>query len=180
MQTARSSSRSFALCSAFATCLCLAACGDDGTDELSSCPEYHIQQDKYGVWHCAPRAGTGGAPPRAGAGTGGKPGTNSQQPNSGNPAAGSGGVAANSGAPSPPPIPKNAIWTCIQVSSTCSCAMTDTAVDSCTKPLPGCCVLVRAGDKYSECVCYAESSPECTARKQDPARYVSVPSCPPM
>src|SRR5262245_18269712 len=98
MQTARSSSRSFALCSAFATCLCLAACGDDGADGLEKCPDYKIQSDKYGVWHCAPRAGAGGAAgsaPRGGAGAGGNPGSNSQQPSGTKPAAGSGGVAAN-------------------------------------------------------------------------------------
>ena len=189
MQTARSSSRSFALCSAFATCLCLAACGDDGADGLEKCPDYKIQSDKYGVWHCTPRAGAGGgaagSTPRGGAGAGGNPGSNSQQPGGPKPAAGSGGIAANSGgapAPSVPPIPKGGIWTCVQVGSTCSCAMTDTAVDSCMKPPPGCCMMVRDTknrDKYSGCVCYSETGVECSGAKQDPTNFVPVSSCPP-
>jgi hypothetical protein len=181
MQMARSNSRTphrlAALCTAVVTCLFVGACGDDGTEGLSSCPGGHIQADKYGIQHCAARpAGAGGmlaASPRAGAGS-------SQQPK---PAAGGGAPAANSGGTTPaaaaPPIPRGGIWTCVQVGNTCSCAMTDTALDACTKPLPGCCMLVRAGAKYSGCVCYADNSVECSGAKQDGMNFVPVSACPP-
>jgi hypothetical protein len=187
MQMASSSSRPkqrFTLCSAIVTCatfLLLAGCGDDGTESLSSCPDYRIATDKSGIQHCAPRAGSGGMPPstaRAGAGAG-----SSQQPNrgpsAGKPAAGSDGAAAASGTAALPPIPKGGTWTCVQVSTTCSCAMTDTPVDRCMKPMPGCCMLVRDADKYSGCVCYGENSADCNGRKQDPLHYVPVATCPP-
>lgn len=175
MQIASTSSRHaqplFALWSAAAACLFLWACGDDGTGGLSECHDYRIQVDKMGEFHCAPRAGTGGA--GTGAPRGGSGGSSQQlnRPPAGTPAAGSGNQ--------PPPIPKNATWTCVQVQTTCTCGMTNTPVDSCAKPLPGCCVLVRESDKYGGCVCYAENSNECTERKKDPMKYVPVATCPP-
>lgn len=194
MQTATSSSctlpRVSVLCSVFATSLLLAACGDDGTDGLSDCPDYRIQVDESGNFQCAPpRAGNGGAPGTGGTAGTPRAGTGTTQPNSQQPpkpAAGSGGTAAANGGSGglpagAPPIPKGGTWACVQVAntSTCTCAMVGPAVDNCTKPLQSCCMLVREGDKYTGCICYAESNVACNDAKQDPMTYVPVSTCPP-
>ncbi|HKU39708.1 MAG TPA: hypothetical protein VJR89_16220 [Polyangiales bacterium] len=169
----------FALC-AVAACASFAACGDDGTEGLASCPAGKIVTDKDGVFRCAPRAGSGGSSAgRGGAGT--LTASNSQQPK---PAAGSGGKpaepppkpAAGSGAP---PVPAGAMWTCVQVNTTCSCVITPSDSDNCSKPRAPCCNLVRSGDSYSGCVCYAENSADCENSRKDTTTFVPVSTCPP-
>jgi hypothetical protein len=85
----------------------IAACGDDGTDGLSSCPEGKLDLNRMGVLVCAdlskPRAGSGAAGAKAGA-AGSKSTASNTQANTGTKAAGAGSSAgtppaAGSGTP---------------------------------------------------------------------------------
>jgi hypothetical protein len=86
------------LASGFAlACALLIACGDDGTEGLSSCPEHKIALDKNDLLRCAPvakPAGAGGSSVKAGA-AGAKSTNTATKPA---PAGSSAASAANSGA----------------------------------------------------------------------------------
>jgi hypothetical protein len=215
--TRRTPSRSrFATTSARATraataslacaCAMLIACGDDGTDGLSMCPDRKILLGADDTLHCAPRAGSAApvkpataaakstasstradtaanAGARSGAADSG--GSSNGAPGSGGNAQGSGGsstpaASGNSGTgdSEAPAIPSGP-WSCLQVSDACSCAPNSDLGDSCRKPHPTCCNLVVLNGKAVSCVCVPSTSDQCAGMKADPVNYPSVTKCPP-
>lgn len=137
-----------------------AACGDDGTERLSACPDGRIESDKMGILRCA--ASKEKKPDAASSGNGS--------------ASGSGGSnvatsAAGTGTGN---------WYCQQVDAACSCVSNPTASDTCVAPRPTCCVEVKHDTAAAQsCVCYSEGSPECSGAKTNPALYTPIPACPP-
>jgi hypothetical protein len=182
----------------------IAACGDDGTDGLASCPEGKLDLNTMGVLVCAdlskPRAGSGAAGAKAGA-AGSKSTASNTQANTGTKAAGTGssaggppaassgtppaassgggnGSGSGSGSASTPAIP-NGPWSCIQYMDACSCVPMDGLGDGCAKPRPTCCTLVTMSAKVVGCVCAPPDSAQCDGMKADPANFPSVSQCPP-
>jgi hypothetical protein len=180
-------------------CALLCACGDDGTEGLSSCPGAKITSDSSGLLRCAPpesRAGSGGKGGAAAANAGSKSTGSNIQASTATPpptASSAGAPAAMSGSAAPANAagaqssanatpagpPTNTLWMCLDIGGVCSCSPNSSpqfADDTCPKPHPPCCSWVPA---QNVCICTPDASSQCNAMRGDAARYMSVASCPP-
>lgn len=158
-------------------CAVLFGCGDDGTEGLSSCPDYKIVLTKTNELSCAPmekKTGAAGSAAKTSTATGASTGTGAQAtPGTKPPAAANSGSAGN--APAVPSGP----WSCLQVEDTCSCQPGSDVGDSCRKPHPSCCHLVTMNNRVVGCLCVPSETDQCIGMQQDPATYPKVSRCPP-
>ena len=160
-------------------CAVLIACGDDGTEGLTSCPDYKIVLNKNNELVCAPaekKLGAAGSGAKTSASTGSSSQANTgTKPAASTPAAG----AANSGSAGSTPALPNGPWSCLQVMDTCSCVPGSDLGDSCRKPHPSCCNLVMMNKRVVGCVCVPSETAQCTGMQKDPENFPSVSRCPP-